>query len=204
MSTTPAPALTVLHLGCGRRKGHAASGFALTIPGTGAPYPGAITWIDLDGNPDVTPDVVCVLGVDPIPLADDTVDFALASHVIEHIGEIGKVEGWFYFWEEVYRVLKPGGKVQFECPYYASCWAWADPTHIRAISTETFIYLNQDAYTVGGSIPDYRPPFDFELSNVHLRADEGNAEIAAREPVSFINGTLTARKPLNKYWERGA
>ncbi len=178
----------------------AASGLSLNTES--GPYPGEITWIDLDGNPTVNPDVLCVLGVDPIPLEDNSVDVALASHVIEHIGEIGKVEGWFYFWQELYRVLKPNGRVQFECPYFSSCWAWADPTHIRAISVETFIYLNQDAYTVGGSIPDYRPQFDFLLAQHALRADSGNAEIAAREEASFINGTLVARKPLNPYWER--
>lgn len=197
----PEGVLTVLHLGAGRRKTAADIGFELKAQ-DGTPYPGTVRWLNLDGNPTVNPDVLCWLGRDPIPLDDNTVDLVIAHHVIEHIGEIGKVEAWFYFWEELYRVMKNGARVQFECPYATSIWAWADPTHIRAISEYTFLYLNQDAYTVGGSIPDYRPMFDFALGDVRLRPDAINEDVRQKEAISFINGTLTARKPLNKYWER--
>jgi SAM-dependent methyltransferase len=193
--------LTMLHLGCGRRKSPEDIGFSL-VGKDGQPYAGKMKWVNLDGNPSVEPDLVCVLGVDPIALPDDSVDMVIAHHVIEHIGEIGKTEAWFYFWQELYRVMKPGGRVQFECPYATSIWAWADPTHIRAISEYTFLYLNQDAYTVGGSIPDYRPPFDFVLTDTRLRPDPINEGVRAMEQASFINGVLVARKPLNPYWER--
>lgn len=195
------PALTVLHLGCGRRKTAADIGFELKAA-DGSLYDGKVTWLNLDGNPTVEPDLVCVLGRDAIPLDADSVDLVIAHHVIEHIGEIGKIEAWFYFWEELYRVMKPNARVQFECPYANSIWAWADPTHIRAISEYTFLYLNQDAYTCGGSIPDYRPPFDFVLSDVRLRPDPINDDVRMKEAVSFINGVLIARKPFNPYWTR--
>lgn len=201
MNATETPVLTVLHIGCGRRKGQDAAGVKLHNR-DGSDYAGEVKWLDLDGNPSVNPDVLCTLGVDPLPLPDDSVDLVLASHVLEHIGELGKTEGWFYCWQELYRVMKGGGQVQFECPYATSVWAWADPTHIRGITEYTFLYLNQDAYLVGGSIPDYRPPFDFVLSNVQLREDTGNAEVRVKEQYSFINGILTARKPFRPYWER--
>lgn len=192
--------MTVLHLGCGRRKTAADIGMEFA-DSQGVKYDGTITWINLDGNPTVEPDVLCWLGRDRIDLPDDSVDLVIAMHVIEHIGEIGKTEAWFYFWEELYRVLKPNGRVQFECPYWNSVWAWADPTHVRAISEYTFLYLNQEAYKVGGSIPDYRPKFDFQLMDWQLRPD-CNPEVKERENGSHINGILAARKPLNPYWER--
>ncbi len=200
MLQATAAGLTVLHIGCGRRKKPEDIGFALRLP-DGSAYDGPMTWLNLDGNPSVEPDVLCELGTQPIPLEDNSVDLAVAFHVIEHIGEIGKVEGWFYFWQELYRVLKPNGRVQFECPYATSIWAWADPTHIRAISEYTFLYLNQDAYRCGGSIPDYRPPFDFALQDVRLRPDAMNEDVRQKEAISFINGVLVARKPLKPYWE---
>lgn len=194
--------LTVLHLGCGRRKSAADLGMEFKVgDNLDEPYTGTVTWLNLDGNPDVMPDVLCVLGRDHIPLPDNSVNLVVAQHVIEHIGEIGKTEAWFYFWEELYRVMKPNGRVQFECPYHTSLWAWADPTHVRPISEYTFLYLNQDAYTVGGSIPDYRPKFDFQLMTWQLRPDS-NADVRAKEAASHINGILVARKPLNPYWER--
>jgi SAM-dependent methyltransferase len=192
--------VTILHVGCGRNKTPASIGMQMKRR-DGSDYTGTVRWINLDGNPDVQPDIVCVLGRDRIALDDNSVDLVVAHHVIEHIGEIGKVAEWFFFWEDLYRVLKPGGQVQFECPYATSIWAWADPTHIRAISEYTFLYFNQDAYKVGGAIPDYRPPFDFVLSDVRLRPDGGNPDVREKEAISFINGTLTARKPLQPYWE---
>ena len=194
-------ALTILNLGCGRRRA-TADYQVQTYDGTGAPVEAALRWIHLDANPDVRPDVVCTLGVDPIPLADNSVNLALAMHVLEHIGRQGEVGAWFQFWTELYRVLTPGGRLQFECPHHTSVWAWADPTHSRAISREVFTYLNQDAYKVGGAIPDYRPPFDFVLAEWVLKPDTQNAHIRAVEgDTTYCAGTLVARKPLRPYWE---
>jgi len=193
--------VTVLHLGCGKKQTPEALGMAFS--GTkGEALDRPVRFVNLDANPYVKPELLCMLGRDPIPLPDDSVDLALAFHVIEHIGEIGKSESWFYFWAELYRVMKPGARVQFECPYHSSVWAWADPTHIRAISEYTFLYLNQDAYRSGGAIPDYRPACDFVMPSEDwsLRVDQ-NADVAVREPLgSHIRGHLTARKPFRPYW----
>ena len=193
--------LTILNLGCGRRR-HAADYNVQTYDAAGQPTDTPITWCHLDANPDVQPDVVCELGRDPIPLPDQSVNLALAMHVLEHIGRQGELREWFQFWTELYRVMVPGGRLQFECPYATSVWAWADPTHSRAISREVFLYLDQRAYTVGGSIPDYRPPFDWALVEWTLKPDLNNPDIRAREgDTTFCAGTLVARKPLRPYWE---
>ena len=196
LTLTMGPTLTVLHLGCGRHKRTMAD-LGLEIPG----YTGDVRVVNLDGNPDVQPDVVCWLGRDRIDLPDDSVDLVVAMHVLEHIGVQGQTEEWFHFWEELYRVMKPNGQVAFECPYYSSLWAWADPTHVRAISEMSFLYFNQDAYRCGGAIPDYRIRCDFQNGGFVTRADSTNADVAAKETVSFINGTLVARKPLRPWWE---
>lgn len=204
MSTeTATETLTVLHVGCGRKRTLDAIGLRLGYP-DGRPFPGAVTLINLDMRPCVEPDVLCELGKDRIDLPDDSIDAVVALHVLEHIGIQGQLQAWFYAWEELYRVLKPGGVVSFECPYHSSVWAWADPTHTRAISEHTFLYLNQDAYLAPGSaIPDYRPPFDFVWGHWTLRGDTTNVEVAAREgDRTFIAGTLVARKPLRPYWEQ--
>jgi SAM-dependent methyltransferase len=194
--------LTVLAVGCGRRTGvddykieaHAADG---------AVVPAEVKLITLDQNAQVKPTLVCTLGYERIPLREDSVDLIVAEHVLEHIGTPGKTGCWFQMWGEFYRVLKPGGRVQFTCPYYSSVWAWADPTHTRAISEQTFLYLNQDAYRVGGSIPDFRPEFDFVLLEWGTSADEANPGVKAREgDKTYMHGTLAARKPLRPYWEQ--
>jgi predicted SAM-dependent methyltransferase len=99
--------VTILHVGCGRNKTPASIGMQMKRR-DGSDYTGTVRWINLDGNPDVQPDIVCVLGRDRIALDDNSVDLVVAHHVIEHIGEIGKVAEWFFFWEDLYRVLKHG------------------------------------------------------------------------------------------------
>ncbi len=205
LTSNAAPAMTILQLGCGRKKTLASIGFRMTDP-DGTPYDdlSAVTLVNLDMLPAVEPDVLCELGVDPISLPDNSVDLVIALHVLEHIGRQGEIGPWFYFWQELYRVLKPNGAITFECPYYSSLWAWADPTHTRAISEMSFLYLNQDAYAAPGTaMPDYRPEFDFvQAEALSIIPDHTNPDVRAREPVSFIKGRLLARKPLTRYWER--
>jgi SAM-dependent methyltransferase len=189
---------TVLHLGCGRKKTLDALGLKLSM-GDQPIDSARVKLVNLDRLADVEPDVLCELSTDRIDLPDDSVDACLALHVLEHIGRQGEIEGWFHFWAELYRVMKPNGFVRFECPHSDSVWAWADPTHVRAINEYAFLYLNQDAYrSPGSAIPDYRPKFDFVLAQHENIPDHTNPE--NREPVAFIRGTLFARKPFRPYW----
>jgi SAM-dependent methyltransferase len=202
MESVIAPPVVVLHLGCDDK--HTPESLGLQpMAADGTPAVREIQMINLDMNPHVHPDILCTLGKEPIPLADDSVDFVLALHVLEHIGDHqGDKAAWFQFWAELYRVMKPNAAIQFECPYHNSVWAWADPTHVRAISEFTFLYLNQDAYRSGGAIPDYRPPFDFIAPKALEKIpDHTNENVRQMEPVSFIKGRLHARKPLKPYWE---
>src|SRR6185369_14175754 len=118
--------------------------------------------VTLDADARLWPDVVCTLGKDPLPFADDHFDAATAVHVLEHIGKQGETSEWFQFWEELYRVLKPSGLLAIEAPLYSSVWAWADPTHVRALSPEAFAFFDQDNYRIAGSsISPYRVRCDF-------------------------------------------
>lgn len=194
--------IVVLHLGCNHKKTPESLGLQI-MRMDGTPDDRPVTMINLDMNPAVEPDVLCTLGKEPIALPDNSVDLVIALHVLEHIGDSpGDVQAWWLFWRELYRVMKANAGIQFECPYHSSVWAWADPTHVRAISEMSFLYLNQDAYRSGGAIPDYRPLCDFvadrELEKI---PDHTNAAVRAMEPVSFIRGRLRARKPLRPYWE---
>lgn len=199
----PPQSLTILHLGCGRKKTLEAMGIHNLRLQDGSEYGGEVKLLNLDMLPHVKPDVLCEIGKDRIGLPSNSVDVVWAMHVLEHIGRQGEIAEWFKAWSELYRVLKPGGIVKFECPYFSSTWAWADPTHTRAISEMTFLYLNQDAYAAPNTaMPDYRPDFDFVTLNIEITPDHTNEEIRKREAVSFIRGTLQARKPLNPYWER--
>lgn len=183
--------MMVLHLGCGR-KGRALPAAIAT------PVAEVVT---LDADPRLEPDLVCCLGRDPIPLPDDSVDVAVAVHVLEHIGRQGETAEWFSFWEELYRVLAPGGRLVFESPLHNSVWAWADPSHVRALSPEAFVFFSQDSYRVPGSaISPFRIACDFVSAGSFEAFPDGNLAIQAREPVSHFRGELVAVKPLQPWW----
>ena len=187
-------AVHVLHLGCGR-KGRDVP----LIPEPLDPYLSHVT--TLDGDPFLEPDIVCELGVQPIPLPDDSVDIAVANHVLEHIGRQGETYEWFAFWEELYRVLVPDGELRFESPLYDSVWCYADPSHTRALSPQAFVFLAQDSYRIPGSaISPFRIRCDFVPAKPFQGVPDSNPEIAAIEQFSHFRGTLKAIKPLNLWW----
>jgi len=86
-------------------------------------------------------DVVCHLGGNPWPWADESVSEIHCSHFLEHLDARERV----WFWNELYRVLKPkcGGKVI--TPYWASARAYGDPTHKwPPVAEWSYYYLNKD------------------------------------------------------------
>ena len=176
--------MRVLHLGCGRKR------IAPVVAGQ------VVEIVSLDMDPNVSPDLVCCLGKDPIPLPDDSLDGAVAIHVLEHIGKQGETAEWFQFWEELYRVLKPGGTFEFISPYWNSVWAWGDPTHVRVISTESLYFFNQDNYKSADSpISPFRVHCDFVQTHAQ------DIRQTSDGPIVNIAGVLTVRKPLKPWWE---
>ena len=76
-------------------------------------------------------DVHCDLVGDNLPFEDKSVDYILASHLLEHLPDFGKIMN------ECHRVLKQGGIFDIIVP--APCEAfWRDPTHIRPYTATTF------------------------------------------------------------------
>ncbi len=58
----------------------------------------------------VTTDVICNLDRDPLPFRDETFDFVVLSHVIEHVANPVRVIG------EIFRVLRNGGRALIAAP----------------------------------------------------------------------------------------
>jgi len=114
----------------------------------------------------------------PWPMADNSVDELHCSHFVEHIPAreveardlvdpnpqtidrwVG-VDMFFAFFDECYRILKPGGKFRVVCPALRSNRAFQDPTHRRFIAAETFAYLSRE-WRQGSMLDHYRVRCDF-------------------------------------------
>lgn len=80
-------------------------------------------------------------GKDPFPWEDETVEEAHTSHFLEHLEAMERV----HFFNELYRVLKPGAIVTVITPNWASCRAYGDVTHKWPPVSEFFYpYLSKD------------------------------------------------------------
>jgi SAM-dependent methyltransferase len=118
--------------------------------------------VALDMVPDHKPDVVHDLSVFPWPFEDDSFDRVEAYELLEHLGQQGDFRAFFRDFQEIWRILRPGGFLAGTTPGRQSPWTWGDPGHTRVISSESMVFLNQAEYTaqVGvTSMSDYRPWF---------------------------------------------
>lgn len=73
-----------------------------------------------------------ILTENKLPLEDNSIDFILANHVMEH------VPNWFETMKEFARVLKPGGTVEIWIPPISSDSAFSYRDHINRIGFESF------------------------------------------------------------------
>lgn len=107
---------------------------------------------------------------------DNSVDEIECSHFVEHIphGD-GYHDPFFKFFDEIHRILKPAkfdpenpnipirGFANIVCPYYSSMRAWQDPTHQRAISEASFLYLNKQ-WRKDNNLDHYPVKCNFDFS----------------------------------------
>jgi SAM-dependent methyltransferase len=91
---------------------------------------------------------VANLACQPIPFADDRFDSASAYDFLEHVprvlpaaGETATVFPFVRLMDEVWRVLKPGGRFYALTPAVPAAAAFTDPTHVNFITDETHTYF---------------------------------------------------------------
>ena len=77
----------------------------------------------------------------PYPLPADCADEVHLTHVLEHFADPLPVL------EEAWRIARPGGRVLIRTPHYSGVYAWKDPTHRRAFTSESFHYFGANAYS---------------------------------------------------------
>lgn len=113
--------------------------------GSGKDYrPG---WLNLDVQARAEPDAVLDLGQPlTLPLRIDSryggqielnagsVDTLYANNVLEHVPDLCTLM------TNVLTLLKDGGRIEIEVPYEHAPSAWQDPTHLRAMNENSWIY----------------------------------------------------------------
>lgn len=115
----PTTGMQALNLGCGSR-----------------PMPGFLN-VDLVAGSGV--DQVVDLE-QPLPFQDESFDLVVADNVFEHI------RNYLPLLQECSRVLRPGGTLVVDVPYFRSAGAFIDPTHCNYFTLRSMRYFVPDTY----------------------------------------------------------
>jgi hypothetical protein len=119
------------------------AGLKLDLGAGNRPTPG-FKGVDIAGDPDYLVD----LFQPPWPFKDRSVREVVANHFIEHIPhyrpEWEGVDGFWVFFNELYRVCAKNAKVTLTCPYAKADRGFWDPSHTRYIHEMNFYYLNPE------------------------------------------------------------
>ena len=142
------------------------------------------------------------------PWPDNSVEEAHASHFIEHLTNLNDKWERIHFFNELWRVMKPGAKATIILPHWCSNRYYGDPTHKEPFSEMGFYYLNKDWRL--GQTPQldssvwadgYKCDFDFTcVYTVNPALGPRNQEYQNfaltwyKEAAQDLYSTLTARK----------
>jgi hypothetical protein len=97
-------------------------------------------FVGMDVRPLPGVGIVHDLEVFPWPLPDGCCLMIVGSHIIEHI------KPWLTIslFNELWRVMRPGGQLALATPYAGSPGFWQDPTHCNGFNEATFQYFDPD------------------------------------------------------------
>lgn len=104
--------------------------------------------VDIIDGPMV--DVVTDLNQYPLPFKNNSVDIVRSSHCFEHLDNL------IALMEDIHRMLKPGGILEFTVPHVSNIEFFRDPTHKHSFTLGTMDYF------VRGIKPIEYTPVEFE------------------------------------------
>jgi hypothetical protein len=90
--------------------------------------------------------------------------------------------------EELARVVKVGGVVEFVAPHFSNPYYYSDPTHRQFFGLYTFCYLARSSI-FARRVPTYHRELSFEVERVDLRFKSARVFVF-RYAVKYLLGKL--------------
>jgi len=90
--------------------------------------------VNLDSAPLPGVDVVHDIGDLPLPFPDSRFETVICQDVLEHVDIVPTMR-------ELHRIMRAGGTLDIRVPHFTSANTYADPTHRRAFSIDTFDFF---------------------------------------------------------------
>ena len=110
-------------------------------------------WINIDNRKECDPDLLCDVEAG-LPFEDNSVDEVRCWDFLEHI----HMDKTVFVMEEIYRVLKPEGRLEFFVPSTDGRGAFQDPYHRSFWNRNSFLYYWDDAHR---NLYGIKAKFDF-------------------------------------------
>lgn len=102
----------------------------------------------------------------PWPFPTNSVGETVSNHVVEHIPhyrpEFNGMDGWWVFFNELWRVCRNDARCVFSHPFAQHERAFWDPTHTRYIPATTWYYLDAQ-WRAAQRLDHYDAICDFEV-----------------------------------------
>ena len=98
-------------------------------------------FVNADCFPACNPDILLNIEQFPWGFEDNSFDYILMKHVLEHVG--ATFECFKQVMQEIYRVAAPNGTIEIHVPHYRHETWWSDPTHVRAFTPMTFHMMSR-------------------------------------------------------------
>jgi predicted SAM-dependent methyltransferase len=152
-------------------------------------------FVNTDSFPACNPDVLLNIEQFPWTFEDNSFDYLLMKHVLEHIG--ATFDCFKQVMQGIYRVPAPAGIIEINVPHYRHDTWWSDPTHVRAFTPLTFQMMSRKqndewiAKKANYTMLSYVMDVDFELFQVrqvydpHWASKEEAGEIAKDQLRTF-------------------
>lgn len=125
-------------------------------------------FVNVDFNPNTSPDVYHDLLVYPWPFDDNSADEIVSCHVLEHLIAQGDVVGFNNFFRECWRILKPHGKLNVVVPDANGGHAFSDPSHKSFYNKDIFAFISRDSIArnakEGSKMTPVTIDYDFGIS----------------------------------------
>ena len=166
--------------------------------GSGKDYkPG---WLNVDVLPRAEPDLMLDLTqpqawplqansptVGPLVLDEGQAEVIVANNVLQHVGDLPRLM------THALQLLKTGGRLVIEVPYEHAATAWQDPTHVREMNENSWLYYTDWFWCLGW----YEHRFAVESAGyLDIELREAPRERAAFMKVTLLKVETTLRERM--------
>ena len=99
-------------------------------------------FVNVDRHPFPGVDYICDIAKEKLPFEDNSVEYVYTQDFMEHIPPESKI----FVINEIWRVLKNGGKMEHYIPNAGSRNDFGSPTHLSHWNLQQFDHFNVDSY----------------------------------------------------------